>query len=171
LKVAAFIFTLLLGSVLYNAADLLPKPGDPQAVLSVHVSSRYLERSAVETGLSNATPAVLADYRGFDLLALCFLFFLAAAVFLSLLPAGRRFHLGIVLSLLGVGLGLALGFFCVKGGSNFLDYEPLAASVNHALARATGSRLLGFAALFSLLGAWFAFHQVLKAHEENSHGN
>lgn len=171
MKVAAFIFTLLLGSVLYDAANLLPKPGDPQAVLSVHVSSRYVERSAVETGLSNATPAVLADYRGFDLLVLCLIFFLTAVALLPLLPVGRRFHLGIVLSLLGVGLGLALGFFCVKGGSNFLDYEPLAASVNPALARAMGSRLLGFSTLFTILGSWFAFHRVLKAHEESSHGN
>ncbi len=59
---AAFFAGLALG-----AAEL-PPLGDPASPASTHVSPRFIEDAARETGAANMVTAVLADYRGYDTL-------------------------------------------------------------------------------------------------------
>ena len=63
---AAAFPALFLGLVLGMAE--LPEFGDPASPASTHVSPRFIEDAAAETGAANMVTAVLADYRGYDTL-------------------------------------------------------------------------------------------------------
>jgi hypothetical protein len=92
------------------------------------VASRYIDRSAEETGFSRPFLAVLLDYRNFDLVLLSLFFLsltLAALLFcavenLSLRP--REWNWAWI-SLLSSFSLLFLGGIGLINGSNFMDYE------------------------------------------------
>ena len=63
---AAAFPALLVGLVL--GMSELPEFGDPASPASTHVSPRFIEDAAAETGALNMVTAVLADYRGYDTL-------------------------------------------------------------------------------------------------------
>ncbi len=50
------------------ATSHMPTWGDPAAPAATHVSPRYVEQAAVETGTPNMVTAVLGDYRSLDTL-------------------------------------------------------------------------------------------------------
>jgi hypothetical protein len=154
--------------VILYGISLLPAPGDSGSPAWRHVSPRFIHRALQETGQASPVWAVLSDYRGFDLLALNFIFF-AAALFIVILPASPR-AFPLFLSLVGQLASLSLGFFCLKAGSNFLDYEPLAGITQASSARVLGSTLLGTGFLFSLLGAGSIFYGALRIFREGSIG-
>ena len=60
-------FVALFAGLCLAMADL-PDFGDPASPASTHVSPRYIEDAAAETGAVNMVTAVLADYRGYDTL-------------------------------------------------------------------------------------------------------
>ena len=79
--------TLLL---LYSTMGL-PALFDPESPASTHVSPRYIEKSAEETGSINFVTAVLADYRAYDTLGEAAVIFTAGvAAALVLRPYSRK---------------------------------------------------------------------------------
>jgi hypothetical protein len=169
MKNASWLLALLLAVILIYGDNLLPKPGEEVSLLTQHVSFRYTRQCAQETGLSQALPAVLADYRSFDLLAVSLLLSLAALFCLwSLDSRGQAPRPGpFLFSLAGLALGLGLGMVTLICGSNFLDYEPLAAYFKPEQARPAGMLVLALGFLLALAGALAAF---LKSLRENKGG-
>ncbi len=155
LKTASWFLTLLLAGLLVYAFGQVPSKQDASSALSSHLTLRYQQRCGAETGISSPPEAVLADYRSFDLLAVAVLFSSVALVIL--LFFSRPPSLGVLSSTyLWLGLGgaiiLGLGFLSLKVGSNFLDYEALAAWAPPAQARVEGAVILLVGALISLSG-------------------
>ncbi len=162
MKTASWFLTLLLAGVLaYSFAQVPPS----DSLRSLHIASRYQDRSEMETGISSRTGAIAADYRSTDLLAVAALFSTASLCLLlfsdkqpweGALPASLLVFLGALLT-------LGMGFLCFVHGGNFLDYEwlaawvgPLHARVNGALAL-FGGTLLSFGGLLMLaLHRWRA---------------
>jgi len=162
MKKNAWILTFFFGILLFYALYGLPPIGDPNSAAWVHVSSRYIERGALETGQPHLVMAILSDYRSFDLWILS-LFILTLGLIGLRLGLGkandrrarsdRRKALGAVLS--GPCLGLLVGLLCLAGGGNFLDYESLSFPVRSDEMRATGSLLMEAGILLSVLGFLF----------------
>ena len=65
----------------------LPEFGDPASPASTHVSPRFIEDAAAETGAANMVTAVLADYRGYDTLGETAVIFAAGLGCLVILAA------------------------------------------------------------------------------------
>lgn len=63
----AIAFPALVAGLLLGMSEL-PEFGDPASPASTHVSPRFIEDAAAETGAANMVTAVLADYRGYDTL-------------------------------------------------------------------------------------------------------
>ena len=177
LRAASWFFALALGAALVWAVLDLSNPDANSRGAAVHVTQRYVERGPLETGLSHPAAAVFLDYRSFDLLGLDLLFFLAAI--LGLLPRLAEGHppylsmtarISLLFSFLGLILGLGLGAFCLHGGSNFLDTEPLTVFCKPARAREMGDWILGAAALLASFGAVLAFQDNRRAWEGGKHG-
>ena len=82
---AAAFPALLLGLVL--GMSELPEFGDPASPASTHVSPRFIEDAAAETGAANMVTAVLADYRGYDTLGEAAVIFAAGLGCLVILAA------------------------------------------------------------------------------------
>ncbi|MXW38519.1 MAG: hypothetical protein F4Z65_09670 [Acidobacteria bacterium] len=82
---AAAFPALFLGLVLGMAE--LPEFGDPGSPASTHVSPRFIEDAAAETGAANMVTAVLADYRGYDTLGETAVIFAAGLGCLVILAA------------------------------------------------------------------------------------
>ena len=82
---AAAFPALFIGLVLAMAE--LPEFGDPASPASTHVSPRYIEDAAAETGAANMVTAVLADYRGYDTLGETAVIFAAGLGCLVILAA------------------------------------------------------------------------------------
>ena len=82
---AAAFPALFLGLVLGMAE--LPEFGDPASPASTHVSPRFIEDAAAETGAANMVTAVLADYRGYDTLGEAAVIFAAGLGCLVILAA------------------------------------------------------------------------------------
>lgn len=88
LGAAAFV-ALFLGLV--AGMTQLPEFGDPASPASTHVSPRFIEDAAAETGAANMVTAVLADYRGYDTLGETAVIFAAGLGCLVILAsAGAR---------------------------------------------------------------------------------
>jgi multicomponent Na+:H+ antiporter subunit B len=85
LKIVALIAVILTGAALIFSTADMPDWGDPASPASVHVSSRYIERTLSETATPNAVTSVLADYRGYDTLGETTVIFTAAIVCIMLL--------------------------------------------------------------------------------------
>ena len=154
MKNAFWLLALAFAGLLVFAFSQVP-PADLHSTLSVHVESRYQQKSPAETGISSPTLAVLADYRGLNLWAAAILFCAAAlAIFLFFPHPSRSFSLLPSLLCLGVGalLLLGIGFWGLRQGMNFLDYEALAAWSQPAQARAEGAFLLLLGSALSLGG-------------------
>jgi hypothetical protein len=171
MKTASWFLTLVLAAILLYGDSLLPKPGEEASLITQHVSLRFTRQCAQETGLSQALPAVLADYRGLDLFTVSLLLSLAALFCLwFLVPPGKVPRLGTLLfSLAGLGVGLFLGLACLFCGNNFLDYEPLAAFFKPELARPAGMLCLALGFLLALAGALAAFLKSLREAQEDFH--
>ena len=65
----------------------LPEFGDPASPASTHLSPRFIEDAAAETGAANMVTAVLADYRGYDTLGEAAVIFAAGLGCLVILAA------------------------------------------------------------------------------------
>lgn len=173
MKKASWCFTILLGCLLIYTCSRLPRADDPASPLSAHVSPRYAQRGAAETGIHSSLGAVLADYRGFDLLVTGMVFSAAAlSVLFFLSGSSRAFSPFLILLWLTAGAVLAfgVGFAALKAGSNFLDHEALAFWVEPAKARETGATLLTGGVLLSLAGLisamvrWMRFPEDYRGH-------
>jgi hypothetical protein len=154
LKTASWCLTLGLAFLLIRAFLQVPPPG-PDSPLNLHLWYRYQKTSQAETGIGSPVGAVTADYRGLELVVLSGLLSTALFGLLTLFngkPGFFRIFPPLLLSLLGGILTWGLGFFCLRSGNNFLDYEALAFWVNHARARLDGALLLTGGALLSLAG-------------------
>ena len=169
MKIAPWFLALAMAVVLLYGDTLLPKPGGEVSLLTQHVSLRYTRQCAQETGLAQALPAVLADYRGFDLLTVSLLLSLAALFCLwSVKSNGKIPGLAtIFFTLLGLAFCLVLGTAGLLRGDNFLDYEPLAAYFKPVLARQAGMLVLALGFLLSLAGALAAFLRSLREARED----
>ena len=84
---AGLVFAGLFAGLLLGAAEL-PRVGDPASPASTHVSPRFIEDAAAETGAANMVTAVLADYRGYDTLGETAVIFAAGIGCLVILAAG-----------------------------------------------------------------------------------
>ncbi len=168
MKTASWCLALLLAGFLVYAFALVPPPGEPNAALSIHVTSRYQQRAEAETGIHSQTGAVLADYRSFDLLALSLLFSACACSVLFCFTHLPKFF-SIFPALLWLGLGalftLGMGFLCLQQGSNFLDYEALARWFNPPQARLEGALVLMGGSLLSLGGMLALFIRWIRTPE------
>ena len=155
MKTASWFLTLLLAGLLVYAFSQVPSTAEPSSALSSHLTLRYQERGEAETGIHSPMEAVLSDYRSFDLLAAAVLFSTAALTVLFFFHHPPSF--GVLFSTyLWLGLGalmvLGLGFLSLKTGSNFLDFEALAAWAPPAQARGDGALILLAGALLTLGG-------------------
>lgn len=81
-------FLALFAGLCLAMADL-PDFGDPASPASTHVSPRYIEDAARETGAVNMVTAVLADYRGYDTLGETAVIFAAGLGCLVILAGSR----------------------------------------------------------------------------------
>jgi multisubunit Na+/H+ antiporter MnhB subunit len=176
LKNASWVFTLLLGALLFYACTLLPQAENPNASVSMHVSSRFLERGQAETGFSSLEAAILADYRSFDFFLLGFIFFTSALLAVLLhLSENRNLKPSLIGALVGSALGAlvlaGVGFYCLKGGSNFLDYEPFTALTKPAWARVGGAALLALGCAFTLSCNLYLMWSALTRRKEAELGN
>lgn len=170
MRKASWILTLLFGAFLAVSA---PIPGTSEGV---HVSNRFVQKSLDETGMASPILAIAGDYRSFDTLLLCLLWFCVSVACLlpnlSQVPtraSQARTWGSALLACLGLGIALLLGFDCVRGGNNFLDFEPLARFFPSEEVRPSGAFLLGVALLISALGSVLAFTDR-KSAGEGSHG-
>lgn len=176
MKKASWVFTLFLGVLLFYACTLLPQARDPAAPVSMHVSSRFLERGQAETGFTSLEAAILADYRSFDLFLLGFIFFTSALLAVLLhLTESRNLRPSLAWALVGSALGAlvlaGVGLYCLKGGSNFLDYEPFTALTKPAWARMGGAALLALGCAFTLSCNLFLMWSALTRRKEADLGN
>jgi hypothetical protein len=157
LKAASWILTGLFALTLVWSLSQMPSPGDPTAPLSVHISSRYASQSVMETGFTHPLPAVLGDYRSFDMILLsllslgaCLVRWGSAREQESKLPPLRR--LFFVLSVLGSMILMGLGFYTLFKGCRFLDYECWVRFAPPSMARVLGAEWsLGLTAFVFLL--------------------
>lgn len=162
--------TLLLGAGLLYILTLLTPAGDSHPTL--HVASRYLENGTKETGFSNLTAAVFLDYRSFDLLLLDFLLLAAGlTVFLFHLseekPIKPWLWGSVLVCAFGVFLMILVGWVCVQGGSNFLDYEFFGSWVDSAQSRMKGAELEGLGLGITFTGFLFLFWKTLLRWKED----
>jgi hypothetical protein len=161
-----------LAGILVFALSQIPPPGVSPSILSTHIESRYQQRSEAETGIHSPLGAVLTDYRSFDLLAVSLLSFTAALglIFLFTHPPGKAFlFLPMVALVLGLLLSLGLGLGCLALGTNFLDFEALAAYFPPSRARLDGGLLLLGGAFLSL-GGWLILWVRWIRRPEGSNG-
>lgn len=86
LLLGAAAFPALLGGLLLGMAQI-PEFGDPVSPAATHVSPRFIEDAAAETGAANMVTAVLADYRGYDTLGEAAVIFAAGLGCLVILAA------------------------------------------------------------------------------------
>ncbi len=174
MRILSWGFTVLLGAVLLYACVQFPHPSDPSSTLSLHVSSRFTDSALKETGLAGV-PAVLGDYRSFDLLVLAFLFFTSALLGLVVLYGekplafNRPALLGLFIAFLGVGLDLTVGTYCFYRGGNFLDYEPWVLLFKPGTARWVGSGVLGLGTALAFLGAVLTYSYGLTPASKDRH--
>jgi hypothetical protein len=155
LKTASWFLTLPLAGLLVYAFGQVSSTSESSSALSSHLTLQYLQHSEAETAIHSPVEAVLADYRSFDLLAVAVLFSTAALVVLFFFHHPPSFGI-LFAAYLWLGLGalmvLGLGFLSLKTGSNFLDYEALAAWAPPARARWDGALILLAGTLLSLGG-------------------
>jgi hypothetical protein len=156
----AWVFVLLIAAGSFQALKSIPSGGEFQPTL--HVASRYLQQGAEETGTHSLSLAIWTDYRSFDLLVLAFLLLTAAlgatAVFLGeKTPTLNARSSILTLPLMGTLGLLGLGLFCLKNGSNFLDYEPFASLFGVASARHDPALLAGVCLAVVLVGTLILF--------------
>lgn len=152
MKIASWLLSLLLAVVLLYSFAQVSTDG---SIRSLHIASRYQQRSEMETGIHSKTGAILADYRSMDLLAAAVLVSTAALCLLFFFnnpPRSSDLFPGLHLLILGVLLVLGTGFLCLWKGANFLDYEGLVSWTGPASARPEGALLLFGGSLLVLGG-------------------
>jgi hypothetical protein len=165
LRYAAIPLTLLLALALWAAVPA-DRSGEP------HLSVRYVQNSAAETGIASPMRAVAGDYRGFDLFLLPFL--CLAGVILLLAVQERPFldpfsRAGFWAALAGVVLAAFTAWGGMSEHGNLLDHGFLALWVPPEEARGRGAFLLGVAATLGL-AALAAALGGLWGREEDAHG-
>ena len=87
---APLLLVVVTGAVLIYGTLDMPRYGDPNAPVHLHVAPYYLERTGPDTGLPNVVTAVLASYRGYDTLGEVTVIFTAAVGVLILIGRSRR---------------------------------------------------------------------------------
>ena len=87
---APLLLVVVTGAVLIYGTLDMPRYGDPNAPVHLHVAPYYLERTGPDTGLPNVVTAVLASYRGYDTLGEVTVIFTAAVGVLVLIGRSRR---------------------------------------------------------------------------------
>ena len=85
----AVAFPALFAGLLLAMAEI-PEFGDPASPAATHVSPRFIEKAAEETGAANMVTAVLADYRGYDTLGETAVIFAAGLGCLVILAGAAR---------------------------------------------------------------------------------
>jgi multicomponent Na+:H+ antiporter subunit B len=83
------VMAVSVGGVLAYGTLGLPAFSDAQAPIHTHVTPRYVQDGARETGVPNLVTAVLASYRGFDTLGEVTVVFTAGAGIIALLRRRR----------------------------------------------------------------------------------
>jgi multicomponent Na+:H+ antiporter subunit B len=94
MKKPLIAITLAAGAVpMLIGVAALPRPGDPAAPAHTHVTARYIEAGARETGADNRVTAVLLNYRAFDTFGEVLVIFTALAGVIAVrspaAPGGR----------------------------------------------------------------------------------
>ncbi|MBA1333760.1 MAG: hypothetical protein HPY66_0153 [Firmicutes bacterium] len=82
---------LLLGAmlvVLLSTVSEMPQFGSPSNPTHNYVSSRYVGKSALETGAVNVVTGIILDYRAFDTFGEATVIFVAALAVVSVLARG-----------------------------------------------------------------------------------
>ena len=89
-KFAPLAIVTIIGAVLIFGTLDMPRFGDPQAPIQVHVAPKYIADTQSEIGIPNIVTAVLASYRGFDTLGEVTVIFTAGIGVLLLLAGFIR---------------------------------------------------------------------------------
>jgi multicomponent Na+:H+ antiporter subunit B len=92
MKVTALALAAFVAAALFVASSGLPAFGDPGSAPSTHVSPRYIERGAEETGAINLVTGILADYRGYDTLGETAVIFTAGLACLLIVGGGAAWR-------------------------------------------------------------------------------
>ena len=173
MKTASWFLSPLLGVMLVYSFSQVPVTG-PDSALMIHVESRYQQKGWEETRIGNPkseTLAVLTDYRSLDLWAATLLF-LATALGLNLLfsPPPKAWELALPVLFLATGclLVLGIGFLPLRKGSNFLDYEALAAWLASDRARPEGAFALLAACGLSFAGLLMFLNSLRRNGEKGA---
>lgn len=90
MKIFALLTVIVIGGLLVYGAEDFPKWADPQAPGSVHVSSRYIQETYIETGTPNIVTAVVADYRSYDTMGETVVIFTAGVACILMLRKKKR---------------------------------------------------------------------------------
>ncbi|MCH9670358.1 MAG: DUF4040 domain-containing protein [Gammaproteobacteria bacterium] len=77
------------GVLIYGTLDM-PRFGDANAPIHLHVAPHYLELSGAEIGVPNVVTSVLASYRGYDTLGEVTVIFTASVAVVALIGRRRR---------------------------------------------------------------------------------
>ncbi len=80
-----FVVVCATGALLVYATFDMPRYGDPNAPIHLHVAPHYINDSAEEVGPPNIVTSVLASYRGYDTLGEVFVIFTAAIGVLTII--------------------------------------------------------------------------------------
>lgn len=86
--VLPLIVVLVTGAALIYGTLDMPRFGDPNAPIHLHVAPKYIEGARTEIGIPNIVTSVLASYRGFDTLGEVMVIFTAGVGVLLLLGGG-----------------------------------------------------------------------------------
>lgn len=77
-------------AVIVFATQDVPRLGDPNAPVHLHVAPWYLEKTPEYIGIPNVVTAVLGSFRGYDTLGEVFVILIAGIGVLFMLSAGRE---------------------------------------------------------------------------------
>jgi hypothetical protein len=135
------VLALAAASLFLSAVREWPDATLVDAPVRLHVTPRYLERSAVESARMSPDSAVRWDYRAWDLWVWVFAAVAAMAAASGPLRDGKlsRTAVGAVSA---AGVAWFLGVLPVFRGGAFLDYQFLPSWVDPARMRFTGSVIL-----------------------------
>jgi hypothetical protein len=154
--VLGLILAVAAAGTFLSATRSWPDPTLLNAPVRLHVSPRYLERSARETARVAPVPAIRWDYRAWDLWL--WVFVAAAAMTAATKPLGTKTgSLAAVLAAGACGAVWLLGVIPVFKGGAFLDYQFLPYWIGTSRLRFVGSMLLqvSFGVMcVSMLIAW-----------------
>jgi len=159
----ALALALALGVVMISAVQSWPEAALANAPLRMHVTPRYLEKCADESGRTQPASAVRWDYRSWDLW-----FWVFASAVAATALARRGGSKGAKTWVGGAALiGLCLGVLPVFGGGVFLDYESLPAWGDTAYLRIFGSVLMEVVVFVTLTALVFVLLSASRGSDKD----